>query len=296
MNHAVERRDPVVVGVDDGLLHTRVLDRAVDEARRTDRAVRVVHAHGPATPLGSWFDDAGQRAEGYLRRTAEGVDILRSCAAGNPSDSLVSACGPGSTVVIGDRHRRLGIDAGRTTGRVIIGAPCPVLIIGERRRQTVPWRPVVIAAVDQSANARIVLEYALQAARVLGMPVEAGRVQEEVAYDGNGELRRVELDDDVLRRAQKELDALVAAVHTVAPEVTVDTWVVGPDRPARLLIDRAREADLLVMGHRGERAGTMLGLGSTAATVLAAAPCPVMILGPRIGAGTVASAGVKEAR
>ena len=44
------RLPSVIVGVGDGLLRTRVLDRAVAEARRRDRTVRVVHADGPATP------------------------------------------------------------------------------------------------------------------------------------------------------------------------------------------------------------------------------------------------------
>ncbi|HSK60407.1 MAG TPA: universal stress protein, partial [Actinomycetospora sp.] len=109
----------VIVGVDDGILRIRVLDRAVAEARHRDRTVRVVHVHGPVDPSSPWDEDAGERAESYLRRTAPDLDVRRTCASDDPVSVLAGACGPSSLVVLGDRHRRLASAAGDTTERLV---------------------------------------------------------------------------------------------------------------------------------------------------------------------------------
>ncbi|MGY1700267.1 universal stress protein [Geodermatophilus sp. SYSU D00766] len=55
-------------------------------------------------------------------------------------------------------------------------------------------------------------------------------------------------------------------------------WSVDPGDPADALTHAARGADLLVLGSRGLGGVTGLLLGSTAAAVLAAPPCPVLLL------------------
>ncbi|MDD7939625.1 universal stress protein [Actinomycetospora lutea] len=281
----------VVVGVDDGLLRTRVLDRAVAEARRRDRTVRIVHAHpaeaaGPPDTPGD--DDAGARAEAYLRRTAPDLEVRRTCDPADPATALAGAGDATSVLVVGDRRRRLGSDAGRTTEELITIAPCPVLVVPEYRGPTPAGtrRAGVVVGVDDAPGAAEVLLTALRAAETLGESVEVVRAVSEVGYGAGGITRREEDEID-----PAPVDALVAAARERVPDVPVEV-VIAEDRAARLLLARAAGADLVVLGHRGHTAGHLVGVGSTTRSVLLAAPCPVLVLGPAITVGgPVAGAG-----
>lgn len=272
----------VVVGVDGGLLQMRVLDRAVAEARRRDHTLRIVHVHGPAASGPAWYDDAGDRAEHYVRRTAPDVVVRRMCPSGDPATALASACRASSLLVLGDRHRRLGSEAGRVTEELIDTAPCPVLVIGEYRGPApvrTPYRSVVVVGVDDGLGPDLVLRSALDVAELLDEPVEVVHAVGEVGYEARGIVRRTEDGD----RATP-IDARVTSVHGRVPAVPV-SMVVAEDRPARLLLERARGADLVVVGHRGHGGANLVGLGSTARALLLAAPCPVLVLGPRLSVG-----------
>jgi len=278
----IPRLPSVVVGVDDGLLRTRVLDRAVAEARRRDRTVRVVHVDGPAVPGAPWYGDAGRRAESYLSRTAPDVEVRRTCATGDPSRALAAACGAPSLLVVGDRHRRLGSEAGRTTEELIAVAPCPVLVLGEDRGPSPVRKPPrrVVVGIDEGPGAMVVLGHALRVAEVSGEPVEVVHAVDDVTYDADGIVRRREDDTDREQTdAPARIEGLVATMTGRFPSVPT-TVVVAEDRPVRLLLERARGADLVVVAHRGHDPEDLIGLGSTTRTLLLAAPCPVLVLGP----------------
>lgn len=286
MCRETDSADPVVVGVDDGLLRLRVLDRAVAEARHRGAPMYLVHAHGPRTPVGPWQDDAGRRSEAYLARTAPDLDVRLVCRAGNTTDTLVGACGPGSLLILGDRHRRLASEAGRTTERAIAEAPCAVLVIPEYRGPTPDGgvkRRAVVVGVDDGPAAGAVLAFALRQAAHLGVPLEAVRVlpPAEGAEVAGG-------PDADLVAARQKLDATLSGARRHAPTVPVSTEVVV-DRPARALLARAAGADQLVVGHRRRAATTLRGPGSTARSVLMGAPCAVAVLGPRSLGGVLLS-------
>lgn len=269
--------DPVVVGVDDGLLRLRVLDRAAAEARRQGGAVTLVHAHGPGTPLAPWQDDAGCRSEAYLTRTAPDLDLRLECRAGNTTGTLIGSCGRRSVLILGDRHRRLGSEAGRTTERAIAEAPCPVLVIPEYRAPVprgTPNRRAVVVGVDDGPSAGAVLAFALRTAADLGVPLEAVRVVPPAPGADTA-------DPPDPGPARRGLEAVAAAARRLAPDVPITTEVVV-DRPARALLDRAAGADELVVGHRRHAATGLRTPGSTACSVLVDAPCPVAVLGPRV--------------
>lgn len=288
--------DPVVVGLDDGLLRLRVLDRAVAEARRRGARIVVVHAHGPETPVGPWQDDAGSRAEAYLTRTAPDLPVDLECRAGNTTALLVGACAPGSVMVLGDRHRRLGSEAGRATERAIAEAPCPVVVVPEYRgpglRGAVQRRAVVVG-VDDGPYAGAVLVRALQDAAALGATLEAVRV---VSSTPRPDAAGAEGSDPA--DAERGLAATLAAARRLVPaaaSVPVTTEVVA-DRPARALLERAAGADELVVGHRRHaRPADLRGPGSTARSILVGMSTPVVVLGPRVlePAGSETTEGVR---
>ncbi|MEV4347528.1 universal stress protein [Actinoplanes sp. NPDC049596] len=81
--------------------------------------------------------------------------------------------------------------------------------------------------------------------------------------------------------------------HRIAPEVAVrsDTLL---GRPVERLRELAREADLMVVGHRGRGGFAGLGLGSVGERVARRAPCPVAVVRGRITPDGPVVAGVDD--
>jgi nucleotide-binding universal stress UspA family protein len=251
----------VVVGIDDGPLPRGLLEHALRVALRRGSAIMVVHVHRPETPRTPSHDDAAVQAEAHL--TAAPIPVTRRCVTGDRARALVSAAEPGALLVLGDRHRRLGSVAGTTLDVVIEAAPCPVLVVDE---SAPPPRPEggVVVGVDGSPDASTVLHRALAEAAELATRV---RVISTWTAPEQGPVEGVE--------------DLVATAGTAFPQVpvTLDRF---EDRAGRALLDAGTGAALLVLGHRHPVAQGPRGRGSTARTVLAALPCPVLVLGPGV--------------
>jgi len=86
---------------------------------------------------------------------------------------------------------------------------------------------------------------------------------------------------DLVAEARAEVQALLNQTTDGAPQTSPPGPVeidVTPGRPARVLLNAAQDADLLVLGHRGR--GTVAGalLGSVGLQCVLHAPCPVTIV------------------
>ena len=257
-----DRPAAVVVGVDDGPLPWGLLEHALDFAVRRGSAVRLVHVHRPEDPRASWIDDAAVRAADFLAWQAP-VPVSRRCVTGDRVDALAAAADPAGLLVLADRHRRLGSAAGTTLDALIENAPCPVLVVDESASSPGPDSGVLVG-VDGSPDAVRVLRRALAAADELATGVRA--ISTWTAPDVG---------------PADGLEDLVAGAHRDFPQVPV-TLERYEDRAGRRLIAAGREASLLVLGHRHPVATELIARGSTARAVLAAPPCPVLVLGPRV--------------
>ncbi|MDD7939541.1 universal stress protein [Actinomycetospora lutea] len=82
--------------------------------------------------------------------------------------------------------------------------------------------------------------------------------------------------DQARRFAEEAVLPLSAALREVPYEVRVH-----PGSSAPVLADAARDASVLVVGHRGRGPLGSAVLGSTGLRVLALAPCPVLVVRPR---------------
>ena len=69
-------------------------------------------------------------------------------------------------------------------------------------------------------------------------------------------------------------------IEALRPGVAIERELVS-DTSLRALMDRAPSARALVVGHRRGTPHSELELGSTARGLVAFAPCPVAVLGPR---------------
>jgi nucleotide-binding universal stress UspA family protein len=149
-------------------------------------------------------------------------------------------------------------------------------------------RARVVVGVDGSAGARTALEFALaEAARrdadldVVSVvpvpeywPVGIGMASSTVS---------VPTEEQLVDAVRADVEELVAEVvgegGAAGAKVPVRVRVV-PGQPAAMLIEQAREADLLVVGHRGRGGFTSAVLGSVGLHSVLHATCPVTVVRP----------------
>jgi nucleotide-binding universal stress UspA family protein len=80
--------------------------------------------------------------------------------------------------------------------------------------------------------------------------------------------------------ARSVLDAAVGDARAQAPELEIVGELVE-GRPTAVLLEAARNADLLVVGSRGHGGFAALLLGSISSQCVHHAPCPVVVVPPR---------------
>jgi nucleotide-binding universal stress UspA family protein len=131
----------------------------------------------------------------------------------------------------------------------------------------------IVVGVDGSPSSEHALRWAAGQARLTGQEVHAVITWElPVPYD-------VPVPVDLNWRADASA-ALTKSIENALGEPGSPPVVqhVIEGRPAKVLIDAARDADLLVVGSRGHGGFTGLLLGSVSEHVLAHATCPVVVV------------------
>lgn len=140
----------------------------------------------------------------------------------------------------------------------------------------------IVVGIDGSANARRALEWAAAEARLRG-----GALVVVLAWDvpvatfSTVALASVDTAqlDELHAQAKRRLDEALAGTEEILAGLDVRRLVLeGP--PARILLDTARDADLLVVGTRGHGGLAGLVLGSVSQQCAHHSPCPVVIVPP----------------
>lgn len=136
----------------------------------------------------------------------------------------------------------------------------------------------IVVGVDGSDGSRRALEWAAGEARNhAGRLVVLAAWEIPVLVDGSGLWESAELSDS-LRVDAENLAASMA--REVCDGLEYDVRAVeGP--AARVLVEAARNADMLVVGSRGRGGFSSLLLGSVSGQCAHHAPCPVVIVPDR---------------
>jgi len=146
--------------------------------------------------------------------------------------------------------------------------------------------PRIVVGVDGSAGARLALEWALAEAVRRGAAVEVLTAFPVDFYWTDaflldrGQLDRLRADTEA--RARALVEELRSEVDGAA-ELAVDV-VVCAGAPAAHLVQQAEDADLLVVGSRGQGAVRSALVGSVALHCAAHARCPVVVVHPTAAA------------
>jgi nucleotide-binding universal stress UspA family protein len=124
----------------------------------------------------------------------------------------------------------------------------------------------VVVGADGTETALRAVAWAATEARVRGVTL---RIVHAAPYAAS-------TDDAGCRRAAAVLGRAYTVAHQFEPRVVAHTQRVD-EQPVRTLLDAATNADLLVVGMRGEGPGEVV-IGSVALAVSGAACCPVTVV------------------
>jgi nucleotide-binding universal stress UspA family protein len=147
---------------------------------------------------------------------------------------------------------------------------------------------LIVVGVDGSEPARVALGFALAEAgrrsarlRVVTAyhppeywPVGYGMASEMVVPPSDEQLAA-----EAEQTARRAVEEAVQNADSAARSVPVDVEVVRGN-PAKVLVDQASDADLLVVGHRGRGAIASACLGSVGLQCVLHATCPVVVVRP----------------
>ncbi|HUJ04781.1 MAG TPA: universal stress protein [Streptosporangiaceae bacterium] len=150
-------------------------------------------------------------------------------------------------------------------------------------RESAP--PRIVVAVDGSGPSVEALRWAVHQAELCNGVVDAVIAWEfPMAAGGLGWAPTSGLDDtDYAELAAK---ALSAAVEQVGPPPgVIVNQVVEDGNAAQVILDAAKDADLLVVGNRGHGGFTDALIGSVSARCVHHAKCPVVVVHGRKHAG-----------
>lgn len=136
----------------------------------------------------------------------------------------------------------------------------------------------IVVGIDGSENAKAALRWALDVARRQGASVRAVEVWQYpyIAVAPSPIGTAVPPADLMQQSTEAALGDIVADV--VTPDDVAVEQVVREGAPARVLLDEAKDADLLVVGARGHGGFAGLLLGSVATQLVHHARRPVAVI------------------
>jgi nucleotide-binding universal stress UspA family protein len=146
----------------------------------------------------------------------------------------------------------------------------------ERERERIMGR--IVVGVDSSRTSLKALRWALEEARMRGAELELVHAFPRPELVGMTMVVTLPSDDELREASEQVLADALAAVGG-AEGLTV-TQRVGAGGPASVLVESAKDAELLVIGSRGLGGFRGMLLGSVTQQVIAHAPCPVVVLTP----------------
>ena len=188
-------------------------------------------------------------------------------------------------VVMGLARREAGFIKGllgTTVERVARHSPVPVLVVREDHTPLDQHPKRLALATDFSAQSLEAFPWAEAISRAYGASIELVNVQEPMALPGTREYERHQEQIDARREATED-KLREYREQNLAVDLDVMTTV-REGTPSRALcrLARDRAVDLLLLSTRGADSWRRVWLGGTTEEVLRHAPCPVVIIPPRV--------------
>jgi len=279
----------VVVGVDGSDSALRAVWWAADEAARRRAPLRLVTVFGWTDDvtvglprLGTRYRDilfdqsrrALETAVSTARERQPELELSQELRIGYPIGTLADEARRAQLLVVGDRGlgRVEGVLVGSVGVALAAHAQCPVVVVRGPEPDD-PMSPIVVG-VDDTPVSEAAIAFAFQAAADRGVPLIAVHTWWDTFLDQSP---AVLFRDEEQVYAQEQLAERLAGWSEKYPQVEVSR-VVTRDRPAHLLLEQSRDAQLVVVGSRGHGEFAGLVLGSVSNALVHKAGCPVAVV------------------
>jgi nucleotide-binding universal stress UspA family protein len=228
----------------------------------------------------------------------DAVDVRLVACEGRAVPELLKRSADADLLVVGSRGRS-GVRSavlGSVALHCATHARCPVVVV--HPLASVADLPRVVVGVDGSTESRAALVAALAEAGRIGAEVEVVATYFPTDSWTDATLVLVQsvetIRADLERRTEKLVaDVVLAEAATGGAPPVRTTICEGP--AAEVLLERARSAQLLVVGSRGRGAIRGLLLGSVALACAMHAPGPVMLVHTQRSRSTAAEVGPEPA-
>jgi nucleotide-binding universal stress UspA family protein len=187
------------------------------------------------------------------------------------ASTLVRLSREAGLIVVGsDGHSGVAGLLGSVSATISAQAHCPVVVV----RGDPDAKGPIVVGVDDSATARLALDFAAGEAAVRGVPLRVIRAWPPV----DGLWYGSPLDTGTITAAERQpFDDLVAGWRSKHPELEISAEAVVA-HPAAALLDAGASAQLLVCGSRGRGPVRGLLLGSVSQHLLRHAACTVVVV------------------
>jgi nucleotide-binding universal stress UspA family protein len=283
----------VVAGVDDSDCGRHAARWAADEADRRHGRLLMVHAYAlpaagysgynpfPADLLSTLEEDARDTLNGLageLQRDHPRISIGTFVTYGDAVTVLRSAAsGAALAVVGGHRTSRVAMALGSVAGRFAAGTHVPVAVV---HSADPPDTGSVVLGVDGSPAGEPAIGFAFEEADLRGVPLIAMHTwTSPVAPTPVPAYSAAMVDEEPIEQAERALlSERLAGWSQKYPDVTVEQVLVR-GAPAKAILQRARTAQLVVVGTRWHTALSALLLGSTSQALITHSPAPVVVVG-----------------
>ena len=272
-------RPRLVVGVSGSTTSTAAVQWAAVEAQLRGADLHVVLAHHWRIP-GRHFKsrdellrETGERVTAILdtaldlaRSAAPDIHVQSSAEVGDPVPILLEAAADADLLVVGGRRRGApGPMLTAVTSQIAAYASCPVTVV---REGCDTGRNTVVVGLDDSPAAAATARTAFEEAALR----PAASLLAVTAFTGPHGSDPPAEEAALHRRLGSEL----APWRDKHPEVRLHYEVVGGD-PGRVLVEKSREAGLVVVGAGSRPDFEGLRLGPIRLHLLHHAECPVLI-------------------
>ncbi|HEY8980182.1 MAG TPA: universal stress protein [Streptomyces sp.] len=281
---------PVVVGVDGSESALRAVDLAAEEAALRGVPLRVVHAslweryEGTSLTPGHGRPSERLTAEKILRTAEQRANLRRpevevslDVLPEEPEYALVREGREACLLVLGTRGRGglAELLLGSVSLAVAARAGCPVIVV----RGEPSARGRVVVGIGEKGTDSAALDFAFKEARLRHAGLDAVRAWRCPARESTdipllaGEPARL--------HEQHAVEALERALKDAPGDVDLNRRT-AEGSPRTVLLDAARDADLLVVGARRHPGHFGLQLGRVAHAVLHHSACAVAVV-PEVG-------------
>ena len=279
----------LIVGVDGSHLSNAAVRWAARSAQLRGLDLHLVHALAGDMPLLGFgarddLDPIRRQAQATLeaaKAQAHAVDpdltVTTSCQKGFASKALVRASTGAAGIVLGTNgHGTLSrASVGAVAQQVATYAKCPVAVI-PRESPAHAEHGVVVVGVDTSTTARRALQRAFDHAVVRGCALQVVH-----AWNPRGADNPARGQSDSWDAYAKEFEAIVdqtlESSRREQPRTDVAVEVVKGD-PRRVLADRSADADLVVLGARGDGGFPGMHIGRVALHLMGHSASPVILV------------------